>query len=819
MSFAHQQQQRQSFHTERKSQSRSGYDNDAAQSQSQQSKIYHSRTFYSSNYPGTYNYNNSSRGQPPMRKFESNVIRNNHLNNNDGAEKNQQQFSGDRFAQHSSTNLFRPGPPAPSVSSHQTPQESKPTNPPVVQATAVPVAPARETPAQKIKPTARVVQQEAKPKKPQVRKDPTVVPRNKTQNMYELLKGNESSSDEESEVEVSGTAHTAADSVTQVKTPICAKSVAAPKEEKKSLKGSKKDVKVPAVSPSVCKSSEKETKKVINEVLKEKAKNSVKVSGRPEVSGSKKVEESSGKVSKSAPLNAPVKETENEKPKKVVKVSTEERVTNSDESRKEAIDQNLKNKSESQMAQPSSQLSKEEKKKQKKQRQREKAARTNEEKFCDYVGAVKKEISLRNFGQAEAIITEAFNMSFKLDQGNILYELRSRMYLTQEKYDLALKDLKKLLEKNKADKEKLRTAMDCCLKTGNLKEFQFFSKLSEGSKFEFVLAAKEKMTKLERLLAATKENEQKQLFSEAGKFVREGLQMAPYSLKLYYWKAKLEALDKKSNDARQTLSQSRRIELKVKAAVETEFHREFVLGLCSFYEGDIKNAEVRFRFALKEVNAAEDWFLKARKMRTLELTVKNMTADRQYNAALVEAQKGLEVGEGNEKYLIKMLQQKANIHHRLGSKESAIDCLNKVIEMNPDDDESLFHRGSIHLELGDYEAAVKDLTSAYRLDPCCCDYREELHRAEKLLKKSLANDTDYYKILGVERNASMETIKKAFKKKALECHPDKHANSTKEVKEENEMKMKELSQAYRYHSAPSLISIYDLPLLCFQLSL
>ena len=71
--------------------------------------------------------------------------------------------------------------------------------------------------------------------------------------------------------------------------------------------------------------------------------------------------------------------------------------------------------------------------------------------------------------------------------------------------------------------------------------------------------------------------------------------------------------------------------------------------------------------------------------------------------------------------------------------------------------------------------------------------------AEKLLKKSLAKDTedDYYKTLGVERNASIETIKKAFKKKALECHPDKHANSTKEVKEENEKKMKELSQAYR----------------------
>ena len=96
---------------------------------------------------------------------------------------------------------------------------------------------------------------------------------------------------------------------------------------------------------------------------------------------------------------------------------------------------------------PSNQLTKEEKKKQKKQRQREKAAQTNEEKFFDYVEAVKKEISLRNFVQAESILTEAFNMSTRLEQSEILYELRYRMSLTQEKYDKAIKDLKKLLEK------------------------------------------------------------------------------------------------------------------------------------------------------------------------------------------------------------------------------------------------------------------------------------------------------------------------------------------------------------------------------------
>lgn len=55
---------------------------------------------------------------------------------------------------------------------------------------------------------------------------------------------------------------------------------------------------------------------------------------------------------------------------------------------------------------------------------------------------------------------------------------------------------------------------------------------------------------------------------------------------------------------------------------------------------------------------------------------------------------------------------------------------------------------------------------------------------------------DHYKVLGVSREASKEAIKQAFRKLAVEFHPDKHVNSSPEVRERATSKFKQLSDAY-----------------------
>jgi curved DNA-binding protein len=63
---------------------------------------------------------------------------------------------------------------------------------------------------------------------------------------------------------------------------------------------------------------------------------------------------------------------------------------------------------------------------------------------------------------------------------------------------------------------------------------------------------------------------------------------------------------------------------------------------------------------------------------------------------------------------------------------------------------------------------------------------------------------DYYKTLGVEKTASQEDIKKAYRKLAMKYHPD-HSSGSKE----NEERFKEISEAYAVLSDPEKRKQYD----------
>ena len=68
----------------------------------------------------------------------------------------------------------------------------------------------------------------------------------------------------------------------------------------------------------------------------------------------------------------------------------------------------------------------------------------------------------------------------------------------------------------------------------------------------------------------------------------------------------------------------------------------------------------------------------------------------------------------------------------------------------------------------------------------------------------MANKRDYYEVLCVDKNASADDIKRAFRRKAKECHPDLHPDD-----KEAEERFKELNEANEVLSDPDKRARYD----------
>ena len=60
---------------------------------------------------------------------------------------------------------------------------------------------------------------------------------------------------------------------------------------------------------------------------------------------------------------------------------------------------------------------------------------------------------------------------------------------------------------------------------------------------------------------------------------------------------------------------------------------------------------------------------------------------------------------------------------------------------------------------------------------------------------------NYYKLLDIDKNASEQEIKKAYRKLAVKCHPDRGGN---------EEEFKNISKAYQTLSDKNKRKIYDL---------
>ncbi|KAM0299536.1 hypothetical protein HYE67_007612 [Fusarium culmorum] len=162
----------------------------------------------------------------------------------------------------------------------------------------------------------------------------------------------------------------------------------------------------------------------------------------------------------------------------------------------------------------------------------------------------------------------------------------------------------------------------------------------------------------------------------------------------------------------------------------------------------------------------------------------------------------LEIDPSNKSMNSKLLQNRAQCKIKLKQYDDAIADCERAINLDPGYTKARKTKANALGGAERWDDAVKEWKAIQELEPEDRNIAKEIRRAELELKK--AQRKDYYKIVGVEKNATDVEIKKAYRKMAVKLHPDKNPGDA-----QAEEKFKDLQEAYETLSDPQKRAAYD----------
>uniref|UniRef100_A0A668RJV9 J domain-containing protein n=1 Tax=Oreochromis aureus TaxID=47969 RepID=A0A668RJV9_OREAU len=235
----------------------------------------------------------------------------------------------------------------------------------------------------------------------------------------------------------------------------------------------------------------------------------------------------------------------------------------------------------------------------------------------------------------------------------------------------------------------------------------------------------------------------------------------------------------------------------------------YVRGLCLYYEDCIDKAVQFFVQALRMAPDHDKARLACRNAKALKAKKEEGNKafkEGNYEAAYELYSEALTIDPNNIKTNAKLYCNRATVGSKLKKLEQAIEDCTKAIKLDETYIKAYLRRAQCYMDTEQYEEAVRDYEKVYQTEKTK-EHKQLLKNAQLELKKSKRKD--YYKILGVDKKATEEEIKKAYRKRALLHHPDRHSGASAEVQKEEEKKFKEVGEAFSVLSDPKKKSRYD----------
>ena len=225
-------------------------------------------------------------------------------------------------------------------------------------------------------------------------------------------------------------------------------------------------------------------------------------------------------------------------------------------------------------------------------------------------------------------------------------------------------------------------------------------------------------------------------------------------------------------------------------------------GRALYAQGDNEKAIGHFRQALScdpDFKDAVKYLRMVQKLDRMKEDGNMCFKTGKYQQAVDTYTQALEVDAQNKGTNSKILQNRAMCLTKLKKYKEAIADCTRALELDPSYTKARKTKAKALGESGDWDEAVRELKSIQESSPSEPGIAKEVRNAELELKKSKRKD--YYKILGVEKDAGDNEMKKAYRKLAIVHHPDKNPGD-----EEAANRFKDIGEAYETLSDPQYVA-------------
>ncbi|KEF58485.1 uncharacterized protein A1O9_06411 [Exophiala aquamarina CBS 119918] len=201
-------------------------------------------------------------------------------------------------------------------------------------------------------------------------------------------------------------------------------------------------------------------------------------------------------------------------------------------------------------------------------------------------------------------------------------------------------------------------------------------------------------------------------------------------------------------------------------------------------KSDYERAEDYFRQGLNldpDNTDARNSLRTMKKLDRARTSANEMFKRGKYSDAVVAYTESLTIDPSNKVTNAKLLGNRALARIKIKEFDEARSDCDLALKLDPTYSKAKRTRAKATGESGDWEQAVKDLKAMAEENPSDAELNKELRNAELELKKSKRKD--YYKILGIDKDAGDKDIERAYKRKAAVLHPDKTMGDKKKEEE------------------------------------